>query len=278
MTPPTYTDPQVSFLVLDYLRPQAARACLTSIRRHVKLDRYRVVYCHNGQADYPHDLLREGLIDELIMPRVNGGLGLGTRALFAACFSPLAIYWQVDQVMGRDLDQRELDALRLTLGDHPIECGSRCVRSISLAGPVCGADIYSERAHIIRTDDYARMEVTARLGAGGAGPWHHLPWREGTIQQYYAQYSYLHFTRWQLLAIDNGRDAIRQNPDGSVWRHEPDTKRAWLVSGPVKEPYVYPKLSAREWSEVIATQAWPEGKIPEDEVKDSFTVPHWHTP
>ncbi len=61
-----------------------------------------------------------------------------------------------------------------------------------------------------------------------------------------------------------------------MWRHEPDTKRAWLVSGPVKEPYVYPKLSSREWSEVIATQTWPEGKIPEDEVKDSFTVPGWH--
>jgi hypothetical protein len=275
MSAPTYTEPQVSFLVLDYLRPAAARLCLESIRRHVKLERYKVIYLHNGQADYPHDLLREGLIDELIMPRVNGGLGLGTRALFAACFSPFAIYWQVDQLMGRDFTQQEVDRLKATLYTSPD--GQRTIDSISLAGPVCGAGVYSERAHFVETNHYAQLESWAQLGAGGAGPYHHLPWREGVIQAYYAKHNRVHLTDWPPLAIDNGRDAVRQNPDGSVWRHEPDQKRLWLVSGPVKEPYVYPKLNAREWEQVIATQTWPAGQVPENEVKDSFTVPHWHS-
>ncbi len=281
-----YEEPQVSFLVLDYNRPAAAYACLESIRKHVKLDRYKVIYCHNGiptqPSHYPMDLLHAGLIDELVMPRANGGLGLGTRALFAACFSPLAVSWQVDQIMGRDLAQEEVDRLVRLLNSHEIVCGvtggrkERSIKSVGLAGPVCGENVFSERAYITKTAFYRELEHTLPLSYGGAGPYHHAEWREGQMQRVYAERGYLHYSDWLPLAIDNGRDAIRQNPDGSVWRHEPDTKRAWLLSGPVKEPYVYPKLSPREWSATIATQTWPDGHIPEDEVKDSFTVPHWH--
>ncbi len=264
----TYQEPQVSFLVLDFAKPDASRQCLESIKRHVKFPT-KVIYCHNGLADYPMDFLREGLIDELIMPRVNGGLGLGTRALFGACFSPYAVYWQNDQIMGRDFTQLEVDALVEVLRD-PV------VGSVSLAGAPCGHRTYSERAHVISTKWYKRMEQDAALGAGGAGPHHDQPWREGLIQAHYAREGIVHETNWPPLAIDNGRTAERQNPDGSRWSHEPDTKRLTLVSGPVKERFVYPKLSDREWEHVIATQSWQPGQIPENEVKDSFTVPAWH--
>lgn len=270
----TYTEPQVSFLVLDYLRPEAARLCLRSIRDRVKLDRYKIIYCHNGLADYPKELLNDGLIDELIQPRANGGLGLGTRALFAACFSPYAIYWQVDQLMGRDFEQRELTALssRVLSYDTSVPHATRAIRSVSLAGPVCGAGVYSERAHFVATRFYRDMEHGLPLSPGGAGPYHDLLWREGQIQALYERQSYTHDTSWPLLAIDNGRDAVRQNPDGSVWKHEPDRKGLWLLSGPVKERFVYPKLTDAEWNEVLSTQAWPPGKIPSQELTDSFHV------
>ncbi len=275
MSAPTYTEPQVSFLVLDFQRQQSAAACLRSIRDHVKLPResYRVIYCHNGMADYPHLFLKAGLIDELIMPRVNGGLGLGTRALFAACFSPLAIYWQADQLMGRDFGQEEVDALWIRLTQAEVAPHTRRrVTSVSLAGAVCGKGIYSERAHVTFTRTYRDMEHALPLSPGGAGPYHHLLWREGQIQALYERDSLLHDTDWPPLAIDNGRDAVRQNPDGSVWRHEPDRKGLWLLSGPVKERYVYPKLSSAEWDRVLQTQDWPAGQIPEQEMKDSFHV------
>lgn len=270
----TYTEPQVSFLVLDYQRPEAADLCLRSIRLRCKLSNYRIIYCHNGLADYPHQFLKDGLIDELIMPRVNGGLGLGTRALYAACFSPLAISWQVDQVMGRDFDQQELRDLSGVL-DNMHRSGG-VVKSIGLAGAVCGEHVYTERALITRTAFYRSMEHGLPLSHGGAGPYADAQWREGQIQDHYRQQGYIHLTNWQPLAIDNGRDAVRQNPDGSVWRHEPDTKRLTLLSGPVKERFVYPKLSDAEWAQVLATQSWPPGQIPEQERKDSFTVPQWH--
>lgn len=266
----TYTEPRVSFLVLDFQRPASARLCLESIRRHTKFP-HKIIYCHNGVADYPLELQKAGLIDELIMPRENGGLGLGTRALFAACFSPLAVYFQVDQIMGRDFAQDELDRLEGCLGDPPWFAGQR-TGSISLAGAVCGKDIYSERAHIIKTSFYKEMEKMIPLGAGGAGPWAHLRWRESFIQEFYKMRTTIHRTDWPPLAIDNGRDAVRQNPDGSVWRHEPDRKGLWLVSGPIKERYVYPVLTPEEWDFAISTQSWPPGQIPEQEKAHSFRV------
>jgi hypothetical protein len=259
----TYTEPPVSFLVLDFQRPQSARLCLESIRRHTKFP-HKIIYCHNGLADYPLALQKAGLIDELIMPRENGGLGLGTRALFAACFSPLAIYWQVDQIMGRDFTKQELDSIYSSM--------ARETRSVGLAGPVCGDGIFTERAFVINTEEYRWMEHNLPLTHGGAGPYAHVIWREEQIQKFYKMMTYKHKTDWPPLAIDNGRDAVRQNPDGSVWRHEPDRKGLELISGPVKERYVYPKFTPEEWDFVIATQSWPRGQIPEQEKAHSFHV------
>lgn len=274
---PTYTEPLVSFLVLDYEREASARACLESIKRHTKF-RHKVIYCHNGEAHYPLQFLNEGLIDQLLMPRRNEGLGLGTRLLAGACFSPYAIFWQCDQVMGRDFTEAELGQLTGLLGQTYRAQGinHQLIKSISLAGPVCGDNTYSERAHIIETKDYKRWEDWLPLSPGGAGPFHHLLWREGQLQKHYRDNDYWHFTGWPPLAIDNGRDARRTNPDGSEWLHLPDTKQLWLLKGPVRERYVYPKFSDAEWERVLATQMWEPGAIPEQEQKDSFVVPQWH--
>jgi hypothetical protein len=169
--------------------------------------------------------------------------------------------------MGRDFEQTEAEALLKQVDVYRTGVGS-----VSLAGAVCGAGIYSERAHAISTAFYKQMENSPGLSAGGAGPFHHLPWREGQIQDWYKERGLEHKTNWPPLAIDNGRDAVRQNPDGSVWRHEPDRKGLWLVSGPVKDRYVYPKFTPEEWDFVISTQSWPPGQIPEQEKAHSFHV------
>jgi hypothetical protein len=264
-----YQEPLATFLLLDYLRPLAAKACIESLHKNVKFNK-KIIYCHNGRSDYAYRFLDEGLIDELIMPKINGGLGLGTRSLYGACFSRLAIYWQVDQIMGREFTEEELIALDSFLSNA--DFGDKKCLSISLAGPVCGHNIFSERANIMKSETYHQMERQIPLGAGGAGPWHHLQWREGAIQEYYKKNNYIHFTGWKQLAMDNGRDAVRQNPDGSIWKHEPDRKGLWLVSGPVREKYIYPRLTDQEWDFVIKNQYWPPGRIPSEEIKESFHV------
>ena len=269
----TYKEPELTIAVLDFQKPEAARLCLESIKRHVKFP-VKVTYLHNGEADYPAAFLKEGLIDTLIMPRTNGGLGLGTRDLMAAVFSPYVIYLQNDQYIARDLGQTEFEDLKDLLDQ--MDRDGYVVKSISLAGPVCDTQeerhIYSERAYIMRTDFYRKMEHNLPLTHGGAGPWAHVMWREEQIQKYYRDYDYLHFTDWPRLVQDNGRTAERQNPDGSRWVHFPDTKQLWLVSGPVKQKYVYPKFDENEWNFVIDTQSWPPGSIPENEKQHSFHV------
>ena len=272
MTLPSYADPQLTVAVLAYGKEGQTMSCVRSIRAHVKVP-FRLHLLHNGPAEYPRWMYEMGWLDTLIQMRENEGLGLGTRALMASVFSPYILYVQNDQELYRDLEQVEMDALTERLGTY---AGEGRIASISLAGPVGGPGVYSERAHLIQTAVYRDMEHGLPLPAGGAGPWHHLMWREEAIQRFYRDNGYTHLTDWQPLVIDKGSTAERSNPDGSRWLHEPDTKRLWLLDGPVKERYVYPKLSDAEWEEVLTTQHWPAGLIPEQERSSSFTVPQWH--
>ena len=268
-----YKEPKVSFLVLDFRKPEESRLLLESLKRHVKFD-HKVIYLHNGNEKYTYhqDFLNEGLIDQLIVSKKNEGLGIGTRNLFAACFSPYAIYVQNDQILGRDLVEDELDYLVNFLDREDMTNNFFEIKSISLAGAPCEHGIYSERAHLIRTSFYKYLESEVLLPSGGAGPYHNEPWREGAIQKIYKENNLSHFIYQSPLFMDNGKEAVRENPDGSVWKHKPDTKRLWLIRGPVKEKFIYPKFSDNEWESVLSTQSWPDGKIPENEVKDSFVV------
>lgn len=271
-----YEEPELSILVLDFKKPEESRLCLESIKRHVKIP-HKVIYLHNGASEtYPYEFLKEGLVDHFIQTKDNTGLGIGTRDLFAACFSKYALYFQNDQILGADITEEIFRAIKTLFGkfltDSEGKLTELSVKSISVAGPVCGPWIYSERAHFIETDFYKKMESDGVLSFGGAGPYHSTKWREACIQEYYKGNKFVHATHIQPFVIDNGRRALRQNPDGSVWQHFPDSKGLKLVSGPVKEKHVYPYFTDAEWEEVLKTQTWPDGKIPEREKDQSFHV------
>lgn len=264
-----YIEPELSILVLDFKKPVETRLCLESIKKHIKVP-YKVVYLHNGNSEeYPYQYFKEGLIDYFIQTKQNEGLGLGTRNTFALSFAPYSLSIQNDQFIFRDFNLDEFEYLKKCLGAY---INGQLIVSVSLAGPVCGKGVYSERCHLIQTDTYKQMEFSKALGYHGAGPYHDGEWRESQIQKIYQKFNAIHFTEHNPLVVDNGKSAKRQNPDNSVWEHRPDTKQLKLLSGPVKEKYIYPKLTDQEWEEVIKTQSWPEWKIPENEIKDSFHV------
>lgn len=265
-----WREPPLAVLVLDFLKESETRMCLESIRRHVKVD-HTIIYHHNGQAAYPYLFLEAGLIDQLIQTKVNHGLGIGTRALFAAAFSPYSLYLQNDQYLIRDFTEEDLNAMIQILESEP-RYGDPRISSISLAGAPCGDGVYSERCHLILTRQYQYWESLGRLGCYGAGPYHDGPWREAQIQEMYRIEHKRHMIWHQPFVADNGHRAIRENPDGSRWLHYPDTKQAWLLSGPVKERHVYPRFTNDEWDQVIATQRWEPGAIPEMEKGESFHV------
>jgi hypothetical protein len=270
-----YKETELSIIVLDFEKKEETYLCLKSIRQHIKFP-VKVIYYHNGNgSDYPYNFFKEGLCDVIIQTQKNDGLGIGTRDTFNFVFSEYTLSIQNDQIIGRDFTQEEFNEIKTILNPPNNIDGSKICFSIGLAGPVCGKNIYSERCHIIKTDYYKYMEKKIPLGYAGAGPYHQNgDWREAQIQNFYKNNNYFHFTEWPILVIDNGKRAIRQNPDGSIWEHFPDTKQLRLVRGPIKEKNIYPYFTDEEWDKVLKTQKWEEWRIPEKEIKNSFHV--WH--
>lgn len=281
MTP--YSEPEVSFLILDYNKPYETRILIESIKKHVKFD-YKIIYLHNGISDYAWNFMREGLVDQLICTKKNNGLGIGTRDLFAASFSKYSIYVQNDQWLGRDFTKEELDGIILLFKK---EVNGKHIHSVGLAGAPCGLHQYSERAHIIQTDSYKWLEEnlgsdhdpwcttewfgTRGLPFGGAGPYHSFPWREGWMQTFYEKNQLMMYTYQKPLFGDMGIYATRENPDGSLWVHRTDNKKLWNIVKPTEKNPSYPKLRDEEWDLAIGS-GWPDGKIPanENNEKDSF--------
>lgn len=264
----SYREPILTIVVLDFGKQVESYLCLQSIKRHVKVE-HKVIFCDNGAVeDYPLEYLREGLIDQLIINRESNGLGIGTRDLFASTFSAVTIYLQNDQFFARDLTEQDFIALTGNMGATLPD--NRRVGSISLAGSPCGEGIYSERAHLISTRFYKDMERSGILGYHGAGKWHDGPWREAQIQAFYKQQNLVHWTPpVQPWVADNGVFALRDMGDGGVFIHRTDTKQVWVIVPPkVKNP-VYPKMTDGEFL-LCSKNEWPDGKIPEAELKDSF--------
>jgi hypothetical protein len=260
-----YTEPELTVLVLDFRKERETRRCLESVKKHLKVS-HKIIYLHNGVGvDYPYELFREGLIDQFIQTKKNNGLDVGTRDLFAASFSPWSFYLQNDQTLKRDFTQEEFDQIKNMIGQQlqsPEDGSVWTVKSVDLAGGMAGLHTYSERAHIVPTAFYKKLEE-AGLNYGGAGPYHHVRWREGQIQDFYKTQHFLHYTYPNVLVNDDGDTSIRENPDGSIWEHHADTNGVRLVRGPIKEKNDHPPFTDLEWEQVLKTQSWPEWQVPE---------------
>lgn len=258
-----YELPLLSIAILDFQRPNELAKLLDSLDKHLKVPALRV-YCHDGVApDYATEHLKNGRIDTLITTSKNYGCGIQTRQLFQACLTKYVLYCQVDQFMVRDFTEGELIAYTDCLHNHS------SIFYIDLANNQ-GQGRPSERASFYNRQSYLNIEGLDET-VGGPGPLSHYKWTEQLLQEYMAK-NYLNFATVYKLFQDNGRQSVRRNPDGSLWRHYPDTKQLWLESGPVWEKYVYPKFSDAEWQSVLETQSWPPGQIPEEEKNSSFHV------
>src|SRR3989338_1652914 len=227
-----YKEPGLTYLVLDFLKEDETRRCLESVKTHTKFP-HKVIYLHNGPVVeqehttgeagllYRAGFLQEGLIDQLIQTGKNTGLGIGTRDLFAASFSPYSFYLQNDQFLNRDFTQEEFKSLVSMIGQQlrsPDDGLVWTVQSVDLAGGVWGLHKYTERAHLMPTNFYKQMEAAGMLGYWGAGPYDDGPWREEQIQTFYKKNRYLHYTYPNRFITDFGHRSVRENKDGSLGR------------------------------------------------------------
>lgn len=267
----TYQEPELTYLVLDYHKEGETRRCLESIKQFTKIP-HKVVYLHNGSdVAYPRTFLEEGLVDTFVMTKENNGLGIGTRDLFGLSFGEYALYLQNDQYLIHDITSEVWRNLTSLLGK---QFRSRdddsvwTVASVDIAGGHWGWHRYNERAHIMRSEFYKQMEREIPLGPFGAGPWHDGFWREGQIQKHYEDHKLMHYTYEHILIADNGGRAVRENLDGSIWETDKATGGVSLIKGPVREQFVHPPFSDKEWESVLKTQSWPSGAVPEGERRE----------
>lgn len=255
----------VEYLILDYEREFEAEQLLNSIKQYSNFE-YTVTFLSNGgRNDYAIKFKEQGLIDKLIINETNVGCGAGTIQLFAQAKTKYAFYIQVDQVLNAHIDESTIKKL-IDL----IEINKYSY--VDLSGDQ-GGGIYSERAQFISVDFYNSIPKSI----GGPGPWDHIKWTEECIQNYIKD---ANLPIANIYAIDSnkkpfpiftdaGKWSYRSNPDGSRWKHRTDTKELWMLEKPTNK-FTFPRFSDAEWDEVLVN-GWQDGKIPEKEIKDSFT-------
>ena len=197
----------VSFLVLDFNKPQETEKCLSSIRALTKFKSYEIVLLSNGGfQDYPVGYYRLGLIDRLFLYRRNHGCGVGTHDLYQASKGEFSIYVQNDQFMCREFKPEELEAM--------IDCLNNGAACIDLSGGAGHNDKFSERAHIMRTSFYNQLHLK---GYGGPGPFEHdWLWSEAGTSYSFWDKDYQIMHTWPMLFANNGWRTIREDKVGNV--------------------------------------------------------------
>lgn len=251
------SQPLVSFLILDYLKPLESRRALESIKKNANFP-HQVIYLSNGgEQDYVWQFYKDGLIDRLIFNKINNGLGYGTEDLFRFCDTEWAIYWQNDQELVEELDERYVEKFISILSN-------KTVGAIGLAGYPCGPNTYSERAHFINVPFYNSIPKTH----GGCGPFNHLKYNEQAVQEYFKEKNVKFIAITPQVARDIGFYTIRELPDGAIVRMRTDTKSVRWLKLP-RESYMFPDMTESEWADSIAGK-WVDGAIPEKYKEGSF--------
>jgi len=256
-----HTEPQVSFLVLDFCKEGDSRACLRSIRDHVKIP-HKVVYLDNGSGqNYPWKLYaEEELCDVIISKRVGRGGGFGQTDLFRWCDTKYAIFVQNDQKLVNDIGDNEFY--------HFVSLLNSGFKIIDLNMDQSGLGVWTDRAHMIETEFFNSLGPFPNGGPGNDA----LPWNEAYLQKVFKERNYkiAHITG-PLFFEDCGKWSVREAGDG-LFKHRCDTKRLYVLREPTYKTEVYPPLNDEEWVKVLGGN-WIDGDIPEAWKKHSFE--HW---
>ncbi len=258
-----YHEPLVSIGILDYERPKEAELLLCSLKEKALFE-HRTVYVSNGGSqDYVKKFYDDGLIDTLILNKVNEGCGLGTRRVFESCVTEWVMYVQVDQYLGTNINDGLIYCMISLLNEE-----STKMLYFDLAGDQ-GHGVYSERAHLINRKRYLSIPGLGKT-IGGPGPYADHQWTENLVQEYMKTNGL--FFRSLHFFMDNGKVSRRSYPCGGETLHYTDEKRLFCIK-PLKRRYDdFPnlKLSETEWQLMLSGQ-WPkEGLIPEADRSSSF--------
>lgn len=252
----------VSYLILDYERPEELYLCLTTIKKFNQIEDSDVIVLANGGSEQYQDTVfqfrKDGLIDDLILKKENNGGGNGMNDLFKYCSSPYAIFVESDQYLNQDFTQDMFDFCNGLL-----ENGYGCV---DLAGNQCQGS-YSNRANIMKTDFYHSMKP---FPGGGPGTHNEKIYNENHIQNYFKNNKIPIYFQFPTIFSDNGKWSVREYPApcNGISKHRTDTKALYWIKKP-EAKFIFPNLTDEEWAISIAGK-WIDGTIPEMDRAASF--------
>ncbi len=257
MNPHVVFGPELSVLVLDYKKPEETRACLESIREHVKVP-HKVIYLDNGGAnDYAWMYYAEDrLCDVLISKREGRGGGYGQTDLFRFCDTKYALFVQNDQLLMRDIDDQTFSWLKTLINN-----GAHC---IDLNGDQSRKGIWTDRAHMVETVFFNLLGPFPNGGPGNDA----ADWNEAHLQRIFRERDYKIAHVNPPFFADNGKWSVREAGDG-LYKHRCDTKELWILKRPTQRTEVYPPFNDEEWARVFAGQ-WVDGDIPATWKSHSF--------
>jgi hypothetical protein len=263
----------IDVLVLDYNKPEESEKCLRSIKEKFKFNHRVIFYSNGGLQRYAWDFYESGLIDVAIFNKKNEGLGVGTSDLWKIARSEYIINFQNDQYVAYEVGSGDIRNWIETLNkvEH--------IGAISLAGFPCGQGIYSDRAHFISRDLLLSLDnYEDGYPDGGCGPYWDGPesYNENFIQKRFKEKGLHVVSTNPPVVADNGKISIRENPDGSIWRHKTDTKEHWIdATKKPKKKHFYPEMNDEEWEKALSENfpIWDiddKGYIPEQQKQHSF--------
>jgi len=253
-------NPRVSFLVLDYEKPEESRKCLQSIKTNAKFPHY-TIFLSNGTKNYEYcfDFYREGLIDKLILRKDNTGCGNGTVELSESCETEYFIYVQNDQFLIQEINEFYI---KVILDKMELEG----FNYIDLSGAQAGYGNFTERAGIFKTEFYKKIPKGEKNKYGGPGPFNNVRYVESYVQQFFKENK----IKVEHLYVfqDNGKWSIREIGDG-IYKHRCDSKNLFVIKKPSYRTDVYPPLNDKEW-DIMLKGEWIDGTIPEEWAPHSF--------
>lgn len=238
------------FLILDYNRPAESLVLLNSIKRHVKFQHKVIFYSNGGIQDYAFDFFQKGLIDTLVLNKLNEGSSIGTIRLTEICYSKYFINLQCDNYLIRDFYLEEAIDMARTLEET--DAGA-----IDFA--MVGNQVFSERAFMSRVDFYSRNPF---FSAAGTGPFQSdtLPNSEQAMTKW-LQVNNKKIRHWpNRLIADNGKYAVLEIGQG-VFKRRTDTQELSILKTPKEKAPAF-NLTDAEW-DIILKGDWADWRIPE---------------
>lgn len=251
---------KVSYLILDFNRPEEGLNLLLSIQKFAKHDKEIVYLCNGGESDYALDFYKRGLIDILIIKKDGDGGGFGQTDLWRFCKTDYAFFIQVDHVLLREITQNTIDNFVNLLENENYKC-------IDINGDQSNKDAWTDRAHFMKTAFFNSLSPFPNGGPGLDS----IPWNEEYLGNTFKEkkYNIAHIN--QPFFGDCGKWSIREAGDG-LYKHRCDTKVLYILKTPSYKTDIYPPFNDDEWIMAIGGK-WPvEGMIPESWRKHSFKV------